>query len=321
MSESTNTAMPAEATPAPEEFILSDYRRQRETPSAPAAAAAPAAQPPDTTPAAEPKGDAEPSGDPGDPDEPQESNQQDKPVKGKGGFQQRISELTSEKHDLKRQNEELQRKLSELQKPAQPQPEAKPESKPEEDPEPDPDKFEDYGDYAKALSKWTVRQEVKAERAKFTEEQRKAQETAQQEQEANEINRRFRERVDAVKASRPDFEEVAFNSQFPMSQPMITAILDSEVGPEVMYYLGSHKAEAERISKLSPIATIRELGKIEAKLASSADPTPEPKKPIVSAAPEPVRPVSGGKAAPVALDPSKMSLDEWRRAREQGLIK
>jgi hypothetical protein len=92
----------------------------------------------------------------------------------------------------------------------------------------------------------------------------------------------------------PDFKEKMSNEDLAISESMFGNIKDSEVGPEVALYLADHPEEAENIYNLSPSATARAIGRIEAKLESP----PEPKDKLLTKAPDPVSPGSGGGIAP-----------------------
>lgn len=79
----------------------------------------------------------------------------------------------------------------------------------------------------------------------------------------------------------PDFIEVVTSPELPGIQgtPAFQAILESDTGAEVMYYLGKNPAKAHQIAALPPLAQVREIGRIEAaimsgKSVSNAPPPP-----------------------------------------------
>lgn len=131
----------------------------------------------------------------------------------------------------------------------------------------------------------------------------------------------YHEREEAAREKYDDFQQVAYNPRLPITDVMAETIQYSEVGPDLAYFLGSNPKEAERISRLSPILQAKEIGRIEAKLAS--DP-PAAKK--TTSAPAPISPVSpSSKGTPVydTTDPRSiktMSTSEWieaERARQR----
>ena len=102
---------------------------------------------------------------------------------------------------------------------------------------------------------------------------------------------------------------------------MAETIQASEVGPEVVYYLGSNPKEADRISHLQPFLQAKEIGRIEAKLVDS----PPVRK--TTSAPPPIEPVTarGGTNRVVdTTDPrsvKSMSTSEWIEADRMRQIK
>jgi len=108
-----------------------------------------------------------------------------------------------------------------------------------------------------------------------------------------------------------DFKQVAYNPSLPITAEMAETIRASDQGPDVLYHLGSNPAEAARIARLSPLLQAKEIGRIEAALASSP-----PVKRTTSAPPpiSPVTPTSNGTPAYDTTDPrsvSAMSTSEW----------
>jgi hypothetical protein len=102
---------------------------------------------------------------------------------------------------------------------------------------------------------------------------------------------------------------------------MAETIQTSDVGPDVAYFLGSNPKEADRIARLPPILQAKEIGKIEARLASD----PPVKK--SSSAPSPISPVTArGSGSPAydTTDPRSvkaMSTSDWIAAERQRQIK
>ena len=88
-----------------------------------------------------------------------------------------------------------------------------------------------------------------------------------------------------------DFDEVVFDDSVKITPVMRDAIFEldePETQTEVAYYLGKNPKEALRISRLSPMRQVAEIGKLEVKLTSQ----PAPQK-RASAAPAPISPVGG----------------------------
>ncbi|HEU4707931.1 MAG TPA: hypothetical protein VFS17_01330, partial [Methylophilaceae bacterium] len=177
------------------------------------------------------------------------------------------------------------------------EPAAKPEGKPKQE------DFATYEDYLEALAKHTVAEE----RRKAEAEAEEAKEKQTREAKA----KTYAERAEKARERMPDFDDVV-DQDLPVSRAMIEVIMESDIGPDLAYYLGKNPDEATRIAQLSPIAAARELGKIEAKL-TPADKTDPPKP---SDAPKPPNPVKG--TTTVSSSPADNdSTDSWMKKRNK----
>ena len=154
--------------------------------------------------------------------------------------------------------------------------------------------------------------------------ERKAQELLAQREAAKqqtELLSAYHEREEDARGKYDDFEQVAYNPNLPVTDVMAQTIQASEIGPDVIYWLGSNPKEAGRIANLPPILQAREIGKIEAKLASN----PPVKK--TSTAPAPIAPVAARTAGSPAYDTTDprslktMSTSEWIEAERQRQIR
>ena len=73
-----------------------------------------------------------------------------------------------------------------------------------------------------------------------------------------------------AKEKHPDFAETISHLNLPTSQAMLEAILDSELGAEIMYWLGKHPTDCKLIGDLEPLSAVREIGRIEGTIAPLA---------------------------------------------------
>ena len=111
-----------------------------------------------------------------------------------------------------------------------------------------------------------------------------------------------------------DFEQVAYNPKLPITNVMAETIQSSDIGPELAYYLGSNPKDAERISRMAPLAQAKEIGKIEAKLAA------EPPVKRTTSAPMPISPVTARASGSPAMDTTDprsiktMTASQWIEA-------
>ena len=112
----------------------------------------------------------------------------------------------------------------------------------------------------------------------------------------------------------PDFEKVIHNEELGKavvaSPAMDGFLLDSEHGAEMLYHLGMNVPEAKRISALPPFQVLRELFKLEEKIAS--DLTPK----RVTSASAPVRELSGSRSIPEDQRAAAVSQHDFRTFHE-----
>jgi signal recognition particle GTPase len=218
--------------------------------------------------------------------------------------QERFDRLTKEKYDALRaadteryQRERLQAELEALRtKPDPVVPETLPTL----------EQFEyDEAKYRTALAAY-----YKAEARREVDSAFKERE---QQQRAQERTSTFQKRQAEFIASKPDYaEKVLSNPSLPITQDMREAILDSDLGPQVAYYLAENVEKAEAIAQLSPLAQAREIGRIEARLEAAKAPPP----PAVSKAPPPPPSIAASDSV-VDKDPDQMSIEEWKKWRDK----
>lgn len=133
-----------------------------------------------------------------------------------------------------------------------------------------------------------------------------------EQQRGEQTQRQWSERQAEATKSIADYKEVVESVDLPntpATQAFAAAVLESEMGPQVMYYLGKNPQEVERLAALSPLSAVRELGKIENKLS-----TPPLAPTRVAAKPLPKPPaVVGGDQGPVQVDLEKADMRTFRR--------
>ena len=168
------------------------------------------------------------------------------------------------------------------------------------------DQFESVEAYAEALA------------------DRKADERLQQrevQRQQQEVLSAYQEREEQARDKYEDFEQVAYNPNLRITNVMAEAIQSSDAGPDLAYYLGSNPKEADRISRLSPLVQAKEIGRIEAKLAS------EPVTKKTTSAPAPIAPVTARSTGGTAYDTTDprstktMSASEWIEAERNRQIR
>lgn len=173
-------------------------------------------------------------------------------------------------------------------------------------PLPPVDSFADAQSYAEALAEQKA-QELLARR-----------EAAQQQTAVLEA---YHDLEEEARVKYDDFEQVAYNPNLRVTDAMAQTIQASDIGPEVIYYLGSNPKESERIARLPVLLQAKEIGKIEAKLVS------DPPVKRTSTAPAPIAPVTARTSGSNSYDTTdprsikSMSTSEWIEAERQRQIR
>jgi hypothetical protein len=152
----------------------------------------------------------------------------------------------------------------------------------------------------------------------------KAQQIVQQQQYAKqqqELLGSYHEKEEDARGRYEDFEQVAYNPKLPITDVMAQTIQAADNGPDIAYYLGTNPKEAGRIAQLTPILQAKEIGRLEAKVAS------EPATKRTSSAPAPISPVTarGGHSGSFdTTDPRSlktMTTSQWIDAERARLVK
>lgn len=174
--------------------------------------------------------------------------------------------------------------------------------------EPKEEDFQDYKAYLRALTKFEAEQAS----AKALKTDREAQVGRETQKAGNErVAKAWTEREKSFQEATKDYEAVvqpfADDELQSLSREARMSIVESEVGPALLYHLAQHPEEADRISELSPVRQIAELGKLETKIAQPAKRTTN--------APAPANTTTGGRT--VTKDLSKLSQAEYEAERKK----
>lgn len=239
-------------------------------------------------------------------------------------LEKRFSELTKQREEARKEaqrereaREALESRIKEL--------EGKAELKPvEENVKPQPSQFNDAFEYAEALAEWSAEQAIlNREKA---EADRKAQEERQK------LAESWKQREAAIKADLPDYDEmIASAADVQVNDVIRDAIIESDVGPRILYHLAENPELVDALNSSSPIKALREIGKLEAKFEAKAT-TKEAKteaeqKPQVarSKAPAPITPIkTSSVVADVGVDTNGEfhgTYQQWREARKAGRVR
>ncbi len=228
-----------------------------------------------------------------------EQNEGEKKVKPTS---ERWQKLANERRDAlekanaaNAENAELRRRLEALEARA---------SAPEADPEPQRTDFASEGDYLKAAAKWLAKQEIAAERQREDEARNKALHA--------ELEQNFAKRRERAAAEIEDFTETLAESTVSIPDNLVPALLESEHGPYLAYYLAKNPEEARRLKSMSTAAGIKYLLNLERELdTDDPQPTSTPKQ-----RPRPPEPISPVRGAPASTPGKAKSFQEYKAMRQ-----
>ena len=244
----------------------------------------------------------------------EEKEQEEKP-KANPKLERRFSEITKQREEARKEaqqerqaREALEARLAVLER--QPAPQA-----PKVDEEPQPSQFNDAFEYAKALAEYTADQRIG--------EMRRQDAEAKEAQERQKVIETWASKVQAAKASMPDFDDIVASSDVVVNDDIRDAILESDVGPQILYHLAENDDVAKRIAGLTPKQALREIGKLEARFEAK-ETKPEPTPITRSKAPAPINPLRGSNPADVPLSANGEwhgTFQAWKEARKAGKIR
>jgi len=232
-------------------------------------------------------------------------------------LEKRFSEITKQREEARQEAQrerqarvDLEQRLAAMEQQRQPQQQSY------IDQEPQPSQFADAFEYAKALAEFSTEKAL-AERDRQVAQAR--------EQEAQQkIIQSWAQKVQDAKAELPDFDDLVASSDVVVNNAVRDAILESDVGPKILYHLAENNDLAKKIASLSPNAALREIGRLEAKF--EVKPETKQTAPVVrSKAPAPIQPIRGGQGQPdVPMSANGEwhgSYQAWKLARKAGKIR
>ena len=179
---------------------------------------------------------------------------------------------------------------------------------------PQPDDYADAFRYAEALAEWSANEAVA----------RREQEIKQQAEQAKqqEVMKTWQQKLEAVKAELPDYEDMVASSTVAVNDAVRDAILESDVGPRILYELASDDELGAKIANLSTAQALKMIGKLEAKFEVQAE-EPAKSKPVAvkSNAPKPINPIRGTGSQSVYTDGEQIDYQAWKAGRKLGKIR
>lgn len=183
---------------------------------------------------------------------------------------------------------------------------------------PDPSQFTDAFEYAEALAEYKVNEKLESQR--LEQAQKEAKERAET------VSKNWKSRVNETVQEFPDYDEVLEGSaHLTVSDQVRDAILESEVGPKILYHLAKNPELVSNIAQMTVTGALRAIGRLETKFEKQADTKTEVKETKeVSKAPEPIKPLKGSNAPQLPVDDKGEftgSIAEYKRLRREGKLR
>ena len=260
---------------------------------------------PDSEPAVEAQAESEPEAE-------QEAEVTDKP-KQNPKLEKRFSELTKRAKQAEADKASLEARLQELESRQAPAPQqADPVSE-----KPQASQFNDAFEYAEALAEWSA--EKALEQRDIQEQQRKVDE------QRNEVIKSWSAKLEAAKADIPDFDDMVASSNVQVRDEVRDAILESDVGPQILYHLASDDDYANKLAAMPTNKALKELGKLEVQFERKEAPVEKSETVARSKAPAPIKPLTAGKGtSDVLIDGNGAfhgTYAQWKAARQAKRIR
>ena len=224
-------------------------------------------------------------------------------------LEKRFSELTRQRKEAEAKVKELEERLAARES------NQAPIQAPVSNQKPSPDSYKDAFEYAEALAEWS------AEQALAKREQEIRQKEAEAKRET--VIKTWQQKLEATKAELPDYEVMVSSSSMSVNDTVRDAIVESDVGPRILYELASNDELAEKLSNMTTASALKLIGKLEVQFEKTDTPVAEKKTVAAkSKAPEPIRPLrSTSGVADVGMDGNDMSYQQWKAARQAGKIR
>ena len=249
-----------------------------------------------------------------EPEAEEEAEVADKP-KQNPKVRMRFEQVSKELAKEREAKQALETRLQELESKVAPAPQSYEQQILGEKPQ--ASQFQDAFEYAEALAEWSAEKAL-VERDK-QEQQRKI------DNERQEVIKSWTSKLEKAKVDLPDFDDMVASSQVQVRDEVRDAILESDVGPQILYHLASDDDLARRISAMPVNKALKELGKLEVQFERKEAPVEKSEPVARSKAPAPIKPLTAGKGtSDVLIDGNGAfhgTYAQWKAARQAKRIR
>jgi hypothetical protein len=253
-----------------------------------------------------------------DQSEPEAKVEAEKQDKRSDKLNKRFDKVTQRAKDAEARAADLEKRLRDIEsRQAAPAPE--PVKERDVNAKPQAHQFNDAFEYAEALAEWSAENALK--QRDVEEAQRKAQKAQEK------VAQEWAKKIEKAKTDLPDFDAMVQSSTVAVSDEIRDSILESDVGPQLLYFLASDEEFADKLTKMPTAKALREIGRLEARFEQGSKPKAREEKPAREVkAPEPIKPLTGGKnvAQDVLVDTNGEyygSYAQWKAARQAGKLR
>jgi hypothetical protein len=230
--------------------------------------------------------------------------------KPKDKLNKRFEKVSKRAQEAEAKAADLENRLRELETRVNPQA----QETVQDNGKPKVENFTDFDEYTEALVKWSAENAIK---------QKESQDAQRKQQDS------WNAKLEKAKAEYDDWDEVVPASRVIVRDEIRDSILESDVGPQILYALASDEDYAQALAAMPVIKALKELGKLEAKFEAQTEEKTAPKvtqaQTSRSKAPSPISPLTGGKAgADILVDTNGEFLgtpSQWKAARMAGKIR
>lgn len=162
--------------------------------------------------------------------------------------------------------------------------------------------YTDFDEYLTAKAEWIADRSYEKKAGTRQAEEKAQQAKVVQAQQAQ----AWEKKIAVAEKDLPDYKEIVSGSTAPLTDAMRAAIMESESGPQLAYYLATHPDKAAEIASQTPIQAVRALTLIEAGFKTNP----------VSKTPEPITPTGSRQTSGVKTLADSGSTEEfWKRRR------
>lgn len=159
--------------------------------------------------------------------------------------------------------------------------------------------------YAEDLAAFSAAKAIADDRAEQAKEKQAAT--------AREMEAQASVKIEAAKKAHADWDDVVTNTQLQIHTSVLSYLPTSTHMGELTYYLCKNPDVVSRLNKLTPIAAVAEVGKLELSLFEKPTPTAVTESRVApTGAPAPITPINASKSANIVVDPSKMDFKQLR---------